>query len=93
MRVTTWMGKTHVEVQDVPDPKILNASDAIVKITNRDLRFRPAPLRRLHPDDARSRRCARSRSVPLSNIRSCHVRKPARFWKPQWPSLRAACGW
>jgi threonine dehydrogenase-like Zn-dependent dehydrogenase len=28
------MGKTHVEVQDVPDPKILNARDAIVKITS-----------------------------------------------------------
>ncbi len=34
MRATTWMGKTHVEVQDVPDPKILNARDAIVKITS-----------------------------------------------------------
>jgi threonine dehydrogenase-like Zn-dependent dehydrogenase len=28
------MGKTHVEVQEVPDPKILNARDAIVKITS-----------------------------------------------------------
>ena len=34
MRATTWMGKTHVEVQDVPDPKILNSRDAIVKITS-----------------------------------------------------------
>jgi threonine dehydrogenase-like Zn-dependent dehydrogenase len=34
MRANTWMGKTHVEVQDVPDPKILNARDAIVKITS-----------------------------------------------------------
>jgi threonine dehydrogenase-like Zn-dependent dehydrogenase len=34
MRATVWMGKTHVEVQDVPDPKILNARDAIVKITS-----------------------------------------------------------
>jgi threonine dehydrogenase-like Zn-dependent dehydrogenase len=34
MRATTWMGKTHVEVQEVPDPKILNAGDAIVKITS-----------------------------------------------------------
>ncbi|MDQ4010614.1 MAG: hypothetical protein M3228_07950 [Actinomycetota bacterium] len=29
MRATTWMGKTHVEVQDVPDPAILNSRDAI----------------------------------------------------------------
>jgi threonine dehydrogenase-like Zn-dependent dehydrogenase len=28
------MGKTHVEVQDVPDPKILNSRDAIVQITS-----------------------------------------------------------
>jgi threonine dehydrogenase-like Zn-dependent dehydrogenase len=34
MRATVWMGKTHVEVQEVPDPKILNARDAIVKITS-----------------------------------------------------------
>ena len=34
MRATTWMGKTHVEVQDVLDPKILNSRDAIVKITS-----------------------------------------------------------
>ncbi|MGH3900765.1 MAG: zinc-dependent alcohol dehydrogenase [Pseudonocardiaceae bacterium] len=34
MRATLWMGKTHVEVQDVPEPKILNSRDAIVKITS-----------------------------------------------------------
>jgi threonine dehydrogenase-like Zn-dependent dehydrogenase len=28
------MGKTHVEVQNVPDPKILNSHDAIVKISS-----------------------------------------------------------
>ena len=34
MRANTWMGKTHVEVQNVPDPKILNHHDAIVKISS-----------------------------------------------------------
>ena len=34
MRANTWMGKTHVEVQNVPDPKILNSHDAIVKISS-----------------------------------------------------------
>jgi threonine dehydrogenase-like Zn-dependent dehydrogenase len=34
MRATTWMGKTHIEVQDVPEPKILNSRDAIVKISS-----------------------------------------------------------
>ncbi len=34
MRANTWMGKTRVEVQNVPDPKILNSHDAIVKITS-----------------------------------------------------------
>ena len=39
-----------VRVENVPDPKILNPRDAIVKITSTgDLRLRPAPLRRLHP--------------------------------------------
>jgi threonine dehydrogenase-like Zn-dependent dehydrogenase len=53
MRATTWMGKTHVEVQDVPDPKILNSRDAIVKISSTAIcGSRPAPIQRLHPDRA-----------------------------------------
>jgi threonine dehydrogenase-like Zn-dependent dehydrogenase len=34
MRATCWTGKTSVEVQDVPDPKIINSRDAIVKISS-----------------------------------------------------------
>ena len=34
MKANCWMGKGSVKVQDVPDPKILNARDAIVKITS-----------------------------------------------------------
>jgi len=34
MRANCWMGKRSVEVQQVPDPKILNDGDAIVKITS-----------------------------------------------------------
>ena len=34
MRATTWQGKNKVTVEDVPDPKILNRRDAIVKITS-----------------------------------------------------------
>jgi len=34
MRATTWQGKQKVEVSEVPDPQILNARDAIVKITS-----------------------------------------------------------
>jgi len=33
MKATCWMGKQNVEVRDVPDPQILNQSDAIIKIT------------------------------------------------------------
>ena len=52
MRANCWHGKNDVRVENVPDPKILNPRDAIVRITiDRDLRLRPAPLRRLHPDD------------------------------------------
>jgi threonine dehydrogenase-like Zn-dependent dehydrogenase len=34
MKATCWMGKQNVEVRDVPDPQILNQSDAIVRITS-----------------------------------------------------------
>ena len=34
MKATCWMGKKNVEVVDVPDPKILNQRDAIVRITS-----------------------------------------------------------
>jgi threonine dehydrogenase-like Zn-dependent dehydrogenase len=34
MKANCWMGVHRVEVRDVPDPKILNASDAIVRITS-----------------------------------------------------------
>ena len=56
MKALCWHGKHDVRVENVPDPKILNPRDAIVKITtDRDLRLRPAPLRRLHPDHAEGR--------------------------------------
>jgi threonine dehydrogenase-like Zn-dependent dehydrogenase len=34
MRANCWMGKRDVRVENVPDPKILNQQDAIVKITS-----------------------------------------------------------
>src|SRR3954471_16141324 len=34
MKANCWMGKRDVRVQDVPDPKILNGHDAIVRITS-----------------------------------------------------------
>jgi threonine dehydrogenase-like Zn-dependent dehydrogenase len=34
MRATCWMGKTDVRVQQVPEPKILNERDAIVRISS-----------------------------------------------------------
>jgi threonine dehydrogenase-like Zn-dependent dehydrogenase len=34
MKANCWMGRNSVEVQEVPDPKILNARDAIVRITS-----------------------------------------------------------
>ena len=33
MRATTWQGKKHVAVVQVPDPQILNARDAIIRVT------------------------------------------------------------
>jgi threonine dehydrogenase-like Zn-dependent dehydrogenase len=34
MRANCWEGAKHVKVEDVPDPKILNDSDAIVRVTS-----------------------------------------------------------
>jgi threonine dehydrogenase-like Zn-dependent dehydrogenase len=34
MKANCWMGRNEVEVVDVPDPTILNARDAIVKVTS-----------------------------------------------------------
>ncbi|HEY8942986.1 MAG TPA: zinc-dependent alcohol dehydrogenase [Polyangiaceae bacterium] len=34
MKANCWMGKQKVQVVDVPDPKILNAQDAIVRVTS-----------------------------------------------------------
>ncbi|HEV7887855.1 MAG TPA: zinc-dependent alcohol dehydrogenase [Acidimicrobiales bacterium] len=34
MRATCWAGVNRVEVRDVPDPKILNRRDAIVRVTS-----------------------------------------------------------
>ena len=33
MKANCWMGKGLVQIQDVPDPRILNARDAIVRVT------------------------------------------------------------
>ncbi len=34
MKANCWMGKRKVQVEEVPDPKILNSHDAIVRITS-----------------------------------------------------------
>ena len=34
MKATVWSGRNTVQVEEVPDPKILNDRDAIVKITS-----------------------------------------------------------
>jgi len=34
MKATTWRGVNHVDVREVPDPKILNSRDAIVRVTS-----------------------------------------------------------
>jgi threonine dehydrogenase-like Zn-dependent dehydrogenase len=34
MKATCWMGVNRVEVRDVPDPKILNRRDAVVRVTS-----------------------------------------------------------
>ena len=34
MKAACWMGQRRVSVEDVPDPKILNRHDAIVRVTS-----------------------------------------------------------
>jgi len=34
MKANCWMGTHHLEVRDVPDPRILNSRDAIVRVTS-----------------------------------------------------------
>ena len=34
MRALTWQGRHHVEVQEVPDPRIEDPRDAIVRVTS-----------------------------------------------------------
>ncbi|MFF4197220.1 zinc-dependent alcohol dehydrogenase [Nonomuraea sp. NPDC001831] len=34
MKANVWTGRNHVEIQDVPDPQLLNARDAIVRVTS-----------------------------------------------------------
>jgi len=34
MKAVCWMGKENMQVQNVPDPKILNPRDAIIRITS-----------------------------------------------------------
>ena len=34
MKANCWIGKKNVRVEQVPDPKILNQSDAIIKVTS-----------------------------------------------------------
>ena len=56
MRANCWHGKNDVRVETVPDPKILNQTDAIIRITStRDLRLRSASVWRLRPDDGERR--------------------------------------
>ena len=33
MKALCWHGKYDVRVQDVPDPQIINARDAVIKVT------------------------------------------------------------
>ncbi len=44
MRANTWHGTKSVQVEEVPDPTILNARDAIVRITSTASAARPAPV-------------------------------------------------
>ena len=37
MRAVTWQGKRNVSVETVPDPKIIEPTDAIIKVTSTNI--------------------------------------------------------
>ncbi len=46
MRAVTWHGNRDVRVDEVPDPKIEEPTDAIIRVTSTEhLRLGPAPVR------------------------------------------------
>ena len=72
MKAVTWHGKRDVRVDEVPDPKIEEPTDAIVRITSTgDLRLRPAPLR-----GARHRSSTRATSSATSRWASSRRSAP-----------------
>ena len=44
MKALCWLGTNRVAVEDVPDPRILNPRDAVLKITTTAKRTRPRPV-------------------------------------------------
>ena len=56
MKALCWFGKYDVRVYDVPEPKILNPHDAIIKVTTTAIcGSDPASLRRIHSHDGKGR--------------------------------------
>ena len=54
MRANVWSGCNTVQVENVPDPKILNDRDAIVKITSTAICGSDLPPASWAPSSARS---------------------------------------
>ena len=76
------MGTRNIEVEDVPDPKILNSARRHRQDHEHgDLRLGPAPLQRLHPDDEDAATCwatsswAKS-SRSASGVKNLQVGRP-----------------
>ena len=90
MKALCWYGTNDVRVEQVPDPKILNPRDAIVKVTLTAICGSDLHSRRLHPDDEARRhprprvhgrgrrgRIATTRSSRSATASSCRSRSRA----------------
>ena len=92
MKAVTWHGKRDVRVEEVPDPRIQEPTDAIIKVTtHRHLRLRPAPVRgarAVHRPRATSSATSRWASSRRSAPRSPHIKPGDRVVIP----FNISCG-
>ena len=105
MKANVWMGRDKVEVRDVPDPQILNARDAIVRVTSTaicgsdlhlydgyipTMREGRHPRPRVHGRGRRGRP-GRARTCRSATGSSCRSRSPAAPASPARRGLYSLC--
>ena len=105
MRANCWMGRSKMQVDEVPDPQILNAPGRDrADHVDRDLRLGPAPLQRLRADDGEGRhprprvhgrgrrgRAGGRATCASATASSCRSRSPAALLRVRSASCSRCC--